>query len=273
MKRGMLKHVAAPNPVITTEEAQAVFELWARRKQEADALRQLPTPDDLAEAMGVTREEVDVLIQEIRQSRVVTPPPVLTPRKGRKAVWLTLGALAAFVFVLGMGYMMGSESARSRWAGGFSPAIARAHMQRLPAGLRAEYRGYTLLGEDQAHWDAAVVEANVLASLQSVVARMSPRPPFGSGRGVADEGELARALRGDEVPPALSDVLAFEPIELTLGAESAKVFVPVALTSDFQVNSMIEAERERRLQVAANRAARLVVEARAKPPTVAPSPR
>ncbi|GEM_PF-4337006 len=263
---------ADAEPVITTEEAQAVFELWARRKQELDALRQLPTSADLAEAMGVTTEEVESLLQEVRRNRVVTPPPVL-PRRRRRRVFLALAVVGGFVVAMGLGFMMGAESSPSRWRPVFPTAYARVQMQRLPAGLKAEYRGYTLIGEDHGHWDAAALEANLLESLGSVVERMSPSPPFGTRGEPIDESEVIRALRGNEAPPSLSNVLAFEPIEVSLGAKSTKVFVPVALTGDYQLRTLVDAERERRLQVAANQAARLVVEARADKPAVAPTPR
>lgn len=264
---------AHAEPVITTEEAQAVFELWARRKQELEALRQLPTSADLAEAMGVTTTEVEALLDEVRRSRVVTPPPVLPHRRRRKGLIIAVAVAGGFVLAMGMGFMMGEESARNRWRPMFPSGYAQAQMQRLPEGLRAEYRGYTLIGEEKGHWDVASLETNLLRSLESVVERMTPRPLNGRSSPPVDEASLIRALRGNEAPNELSNVLAFEPITVSLGEKSMKVFIPIALSSDYQLTSLVEAERARRLQVAANQAARLVAEARAAKPEAAPLPR
>lgn len=258
---------AETEPVITTEEAQAVFELWARRKQELEALRQLPTAADLAEAMGISTAEVQTLLSEVRRTRVVTPPPVLPHRRRRRVLAGVIVIAGVLSLALSIGYLMGIGSAPRQWSPAFTSTYGLPPSQRLPDGLKAEYRGYTLVGEDKGRWDHAASEARILSSLRSVVERMSPRPLYGGTGETVDEAAMIQALRGNVVPESLQRVLAFEPITLSLAGKSTKVFIPIALTSDFPVNSLVEAERDRRLQVAANKAAQLVAEAQAAQPS------
>ncbi|MBX7134826.1 MAG: hypothetical protein K1X67_19325 [Fimbriimonadaceae bacterium] len=255
----MLQH--APPVAISTDEAQAVFELWARRRQEADTHQQMPTTRDLAEAMGISEDEVMRMLREVRSTppviQPVSPPKAKKRRPWRTFVFLGLAAVCGFA-----AFQAGVQNGLRRgpfWAPvpySVAPDAFSFQRQNLPRGLSAEFRGYTLTGSRTTVSDMVALESNLYSGLHGVVADQTPdtTPMFPSA--VPDFDKVRKALQTDTLD-GVENVLAFEPITLKAGQTATKVLIPIALSSDPQLDTLIRQEVDRRIRVAANKGARI----------------
>jgi hypothetical protein len=251
----MLQH--APPVAISNEEAEAVLELWASRRQEADAIRQMPTTHDLAEVLGTSEQEVMRMLQEVRVSKASTPiQAAQVPRKKRRWKWI-LGAVA----VCGISFLSyaGGRSAGARFVGpsAFAREVAFSAQYNLPKGLSAEFRGYTISGNGPGGLDQGMIESELLDALGSVVAQQTPSPVAGHSMTLHEPEAILRSLRADKPEPGLEDAIAFEPILLRMDGNVSKVMIPIALSPDPQLTSLVQQEVDRRIRVAANKGARM----------------
>jgi len=92
------------NVPVTSQEAEAILELWAKRQRENEELRSQTTVKDLAEVMGAPTTEVLALPGEVRTtpvSPVITPAEQAVRRRNRflmaGAAVIWLGCLVYFV--------------------------------------------------------------------------------------------------------------------------------------------------------------------------------
>jgi hypothetical protein len=85
---------------LTPQEAEAVLELWARKQAEGE-LRSRLNVQDLAEATGLSQNEIEKLVATVRASKS-TPPaqsPIHAPVKRAKPVNYLLISVAVIVWV------------------------------------------------------------------------------------------------------------------------------------------------------------------------------
>ena len=85
---------------LTPQEAEAVLELWARKQAEGE-LRSRLNVQDLAEATGLSQNEIEKLVATVRASKS-TPPaqsPIHAPVKRAKPVNYFLISVAVIVWV------------------------------------------------------------------------------------------------------------------------------------------------------------------------------
>lgn len=252
----MLQH--APPVAISTDEAQAVFELWARRRQDAETRQQMPTTRDLAEAMGISEDEVMRMLREVRMAPpvVAATPPQPKPRKKRWKFFLGLVLLAGTAAAF---YAAGARNSRiyaTSWME--SPPAMATSRYLLPKGLTADYRGYTLSGQMSVSHDMVQLERDLYGALNRVVQDQTAAPLRLPGpTTLADLDKVRKAMQEDKISDGLENILAFEPLHLRAGTNISKVMIPMALSADPQLEEIVRQEVERRLRVAANKGARI----------------
>lgn len=251
----MLQH--APPVAISTDEAQAVFELWAKRRQDAETRQQMPTTRDLAEAMGISEDEVMRMLREVRMSPpvVAATPPQPKPRKKRWKFFLGLAVLGA----VATGFYSAGRSSRTYGTGWMAPSPPMpTALYQLPKGLTADYRGYTLAGQVSVTNDMVQLERDLYGALSRVVQDQTAAPLRLPGpTTLADLDKVRKAMQEDKIGEDLENILAFEPLHLRAGTNVSKVMIPMALSADPQLEEIVRQEVERRLRVAANKGARV----------------
>ena len=219
----------------------------------------MPTTRDLAEAMGISEDEVMRMLREVRMAPpvVAATPPQARPRKKRWKFFLGLAVLAA----VATGFYNAGRSSRIYGPGWMTPSppmpVPTAPYQ-LPKGLTADYRGYTLSGQVSVTNDMVQLERDLYGALSRVVQDQTAAPLRLPGpTTLADLDKVRKAMLEDKVSADLENILAFEPLHLRAGSNVSKVMIPMALSADPQLEEIVRQDVERRLRVAANKGARV----------------
>ncbi len=259
--------------VVTPEEAAAISELWAKRREEAETLGQRYSVAEIAEVMGIPPAEVEIMLRLVRTNPNTESGAKLEQKRRKRRRWLITGAVAFWLATLAIAFL-----AVYHWGQG-NRAYAPYYPQRqflsnesgailknaqgpsttgrtignyLPAGFSAEFQGYAVDGEgDIQH----LTESNLEYGLTSLIAKMTSDQP-GYGGGYYTTPELAEALRSGNLGE-FKDRIKFEEIVVRAKGRQLKASIPVDVTNNHNDIRTIDAEATRRLRILANQAWRL----------------
>lgn len=254
-------HQTTESDTLTPTETEAVLQMWAVRHGSPNAGGAAPRLQDLAEAIGATPSEVGAILAEVRSN------PRMAKRARRKFGTLRLLAYAGFGVVLwgvalGGAYFLGMEHGRIRpvFVGRPVSAFGSNVGSNLPKAVSAEFRGYTIRGSLSGSTTVGTVEEEMFFALSKVVSEQAPPVNVSVPFGPNDLPILNNALQKEVVGTGMENVFRYEQITVKSGGQTAKVLVPVSLTSSPLANDAIAREQQRRMRVAANKAAQLYAE-------------
>lgn len=274
----MLHHAQSSNQPLRPEEAQAVMQLWASRLSAQDAASAAPNVQDLAEAMGVSAAEVQLMLSEVRSH------PVVDKKRRRRSFILAGVAIFAFwIFALAAVFELGKSEGRAlnfyqfeppviaSTAVAFPPSTAdvveTVPANQLPEGVRLTFRDYTLLGSGSKS-NPAQVEESAVQAIRSIMDRLAPQAGVNAamrGRS-AEASNLDRAGRAG-VSSALLEgsqhpYLRWDPMRVESNGRTSIVMVPMDLSGDIEVQRLVRAEVENRIRIAANKVMLFVTNAK-----------
>lgn len=266
----MLHQSSADSRSLSPEEAQAVMQLWAQRRQEADAFAQAPKVADLAEAMNISPAEVEAMLRQVRMNPPSTP---VVPKKIKKSTYFAaaIGIVAFWAVVLVGIYQFGYNNARREAmffemgpgmpATAFAPevspvAVMPSTNNNLPTGLSIEFRGYRVDGAETTVAPPEVVEAQAAARITQLVFEQTPAPASNIIPDSDTVRDTVNALQLDR-KEGVAGIFRFEPMTVSGGGKSETVNIPIPLTDRHEVTDIIRSEIDRRIRIAANKAARL----------------
>ncbi len=248
-------------------EAQAVFELWRKQQDTANVSASQPRVEDLAEAMGVDRAQVEAMLSQVRYEAQTRNEPKVRRKKRMLALFAVVGGLLVWSFLMYGMYRIGFGEGRRTSAFRY-PYLNQAFPNELPSGVVAEFRGYSLVGSGNGNYDLVFVENNLVREIGRVIAEQAPVS--------FDHNAPAQTVDLDQVRKNLAEgksmdgVFKMEPLDLSYRGQGDKVMVPIVLTGTPEAVAMVNQEVDRLVKVAASRLVKMISnEGR---PVVAPTP-
>lgn len=258
--------------VVTPEEAAAISELWAKRREEAETLGQRYSVAEIAEVMSIPPAEVEVMLRLIRSNPNTESGSKLEKKRRKRRRWLITGAVAFWLATLAIAFSAVYNWGQSRSYAPYYPqrqflydgsgsllrnaqgvvSTGRTLDRYLPTGFSAEFQGYAVDGEgDISH----LTEANLEYGLTSLIAKMTSDQP-GYGGGYYTSPELAEALRSGKLGE-FEGRIKFEEIVVKTKGRQLKASIPVDLSNNHEYMTTVDAEVTRRLRILANQVWRL----------------
>lgn len=256
---------------LSPQEAEAVLELWAKKQAEGE-LRSRLNVQDLAEAMSLPVEEVEKMVDSVRQkasSPTVTPPI----KKARPinsllialavVVWFTILAGACyFAFEAGTdkGRQMSGMPAMAPPASMDAPALAYdttptpegamiaadTPVHGIPRSVTVEIKGYKVYGEQRQN----ASQGQILDSLKQILNEVAP-PSSAKPDVVFGDVATMNALQ-ENSPAKVDGQIQFEAMTVQGNGTGMTLMIPVAKVSDPDLIRLVEEEQTTRLKILAN---------------------
>lgn len=249
-------------------EAQAVFDLWRRQQETTSVATNQPRIEDLAEAMGLERAQVEKMLFQVRHEQLIKNEPRVRRKKRILATLAIIGGIAVWAFILVGVYQFGFGEGRRTSAFNLSgPLIERPNL--IPAGVQAEFRGYTLVGTAEGNFDLGFVESALTAALRRVVEEQAPvaYDPTAPAASINPSQVRQHLAEGK----SLDGAFRFEPVTLRYNGLTDKVEIPIQLSGSLEVSGPLEQEVNRRVRVAASKLVKMMQDGGASG-TPAPAP-
>jgi hypothetical protein len=253
---------------LTPQEAEAVLELWARKQAEGE-LRSRLNVQDLAEATGLSQNEIEKLVATVRASKS-TPPaqsPIHAPVKRAKPVNYFLIAVAVMAWIgilFSVALIAHKEGERSgrRTVALAPPAIAEMGLpfsagmavegpmlnsvaQSIPRGLTVNFQDYEVNGES-----ASTTESMAFQGLQSVVQYLDPEAGFNIGP-EHGSSSIINALESND-GAIVNGQIQFPKMTVSSGTEKKELAIPVARVGNPSIVEAVRQEQLKRLRILAN---------------------
>ena len=260
--------------VISSREAEAVLELWAKRQAEGE-LRARLSVQDLAETMNLPLEDVQRMVDSVRASKsqaVLDPPTVKQARPVNKFL-IGLAVVVWLAILSGVGffaYESGFTAARRRFspdmfapmpppvvpstsiAGTPAPAAVLGTTQNvaesIPKGISVSFGGFQISGEasKSAYW------ASPQNAISRIVEDVAQAPPGVTGTTKPDIA-LINGIQQDN-PDMLDGLVKFETMTVSSLRDKFELKIPIPLTSDERILRFVLPEQEKRIKILSSQA-------------------
>ena len=254
--------------VMTPQEAEAVLEIWAKRQAEGE-LRTRLNVAELAEAMNLPVADVERMLAQVRNAPVHTPP-----MKKARPVNSLLIALAIFIWfgiLFSVGYI-----AYQRGRADFEPALATPmpppmefpvfetvagaapspapvaawdgdYLSEIPSGFRVQFKGFDATGTAS---EPLGIE-QIRRAFQTIL-RQIGAPPSSSPQSNLTDLQLINAI-ADNDAKATGGIIKFESFVVNHGNRVFSEVIPVAMTGDSRVTTLVSEEQQKRLLALASK--------------------
>ncbi len=251
---------------LTQKEAEQVISLWARLQDERVERDGLPTVQELAEGLGAPEDQIRGLLGQVRAG--VDSGSVVVERR-RPRIWLgvaaTLVGVCLFVLLINkVGTDMFLRESVSEPVAAEIPATSireaaiaptapvteeliatPSYASRLPEGLTLRVDGLPERGEKSGGLSSEELRGDVVSALQNLFNQLPNRATV-HGRPEAMTG--SRVVAAMNAGVEIRDVVTYIKSEAVLGSKKKELLLPVAITMDQQLWTIIEDERLARMK-------------------------
>lgn len=269
-----MSNASATTIDLSPQEAEAVLELWAKKQAEGE-LRSRLNVQDLAEAMSLPVEEVEKMVDTVRQK--ASSPTVTPPVKRAKPinsllislaviVWFTILAGACyFAFEAGTdkGRQMAGQAAMAPPALNDYPAeiavatgpppmpeatfaAAETPVHGIPRSVSVEIKGYKVYGEQRQN----ASEREILGSLKQILEEVAP-PSTAKPEVVYGDVATMNALQENN-PAKVDGQIQFEAMTVQGKGTGMTLMIPIAKVTNPDLVRLVEEEQTTRLKILAN---------------------
>lgn len=257
---------------LSPQEAEAVLELWAKKQAEGE-LRSRLNVQDLAEAMSLPVEEVEMMVESVRQK---ASSPTVTPHIKRakpiNSLLISLAVIVWFSILVGACYFaFEAGTDKGRQMAGFPamapPAItdfpaeiavasdttsmgtttaAETPVHQIPQSVSLEFKGYKVYGEQRTNAN----ENAILKALQQIVYEVSPSS---TAKPDVVYGDIAviDALQSNDAAK-IDGQIQFETMTLKGNGVSMSQKIPIVKVVDSNLVRLVTEEQRVRLKILAN---------------------
>lgn len=256
---------------LSPQEAEAVLELWAKKQAEGE-LRSRLNVQDLAEAMSLPVEEVEKMVDSVRQkasSPTVTPP--IKKARPINSLLIALAVVVWFTILAGACYFAfeaGTDKGR-QIAGipavappAFMDAPAMAYdttpmpegtmmavdtpVHGIPRSVTVEMKGYKVFGEQKQNAN----QGQILDSLRQILNEVAP-PSSAKPDVVFGDVATINALQ-ENSPAKVDGQIQFEAMTVQGNGTGMTLMIPIAKVSNPDLVRLVEEEQTTRLKILAN---------------------
>lgn len=249
---------------LSQEETEKVIALWARLQDERVEREGLPTVQELAEGLGAPEDQIRGLLGQVRAG-AVSEPGVVERRRPR--IWLGVSAFVGVILVLGAVNVFSARSAEVPSApvvvdmvpSSAIPDMAIApsapiaedlialptYAPQLPEGLTLRVDGLPERGEKSGGFSSGELQEVVVSALQNLFNQLPDRATV-HGRPEAMTG--SRVVSAMNAGVEIRDVVTYIKSEAALNGKKKELLLPVAITTDPQLWTIIEDERLARMK-------------------------
>lgn len=265
--------------IMSPKEAEAVFELWAKRQSEGENLRQRMSVQDMAEAMSIPPNEVEQMLNYVRSAHIAPPEPAkLKKARPVNSFLISIVAVTWFVILIGCCFLFYSIGHKNGLrANLFAPPVPIAEMpvtaadlpfasagtaemdfapanmtEQIPNGVNVEFNNYRVTGENPS---GLLSEDDVKTALSSIIQKVAS-PSSVTEKTNLTEVEIVKAIQESNVKK-LSGLVRFEVMTITHGNSSFQQTIPVAQVNDPKIVRLVGEEQSKLLRILANNAIRL----------------
>lgn len=257
---------------LSPQEAEAVLELWAKKQAEGE-LRSRLNVQDLAEAMSLPVEEVEKMVDSVRQK--ATSPTATPPTKRAKPInslLISLAVIVWFTILAGACYLaFEAGTDKGRQMAGFPamapPAITdfpaeiavaadtspmgtatavETPVHQIPQSVSLEFKGYKVYGEQRTN----ASESAIFHALQQIVAEVAPGS---SAKPDVVYGDVAviDALQSHDASK-INGQIQFETLTLKGNGTSLSQRIPIPKVDEASLVRLVLEEQRVRLKILAN---------------------
>jgi hypothetical protein len=268
----------AKGVAVTAEEAEAIFELWAKRQADTEALRSRLTVQDMAEAMSIPPSDVERMLISVRagraQPQIQGPATKVRPINSflismAAVAWIAILLLACFIAYRSGWRNRGYEQPPAPFLNTPLPDVALPP-QEVPSAIPFVTPETDLVDLGRLfstnltiEFDKASIEGQGVPGQQGplrtdvllqVVDAISPAPSVDIPTQLTG-AQLVKALRNGQAQP-VEDIIQFKELVLRTnnGGAPLKEMIPVALTQNAEIAQLVREEQLRRLKILANTA-------------------
>ncbi|MCC7228937.1 MAG: hypothetical protein IT203_00985 [Fimbriimonadaceae bacterium] len=264
--------------IMSPKEAEAVFELWAKRQSEGEILRQRMSVQDMAEAMSIPPSEVEQMLSFVRSANMAPHEPTKI-KKARpiNSFLITVVAVTWFVILIGSSFLfyylghrnglranlfarpgpvaemaMAPPNPPYSSAGTAVTYSAQANLaDQIPDGVSVEFNNYRVTGDNSGGF---LSEDDVMTALNSIIQKVaSPSSVIATTK--LTEVEIVEAIQNRNAEK-LSGLVRFQTITISQGKSTFQQPIPVAQVKDPRIVRLVGEEQTRLLRILANNALR-----------------
>jgi len=202
---------------MTQEELEAVVRLWLERAHHADLEQEMPSVDDVAEALPIPREEVKRLLRQVRSDGI-------EPTRSAGRPWY--GFVTAPIIAAALVMLVRAEA--SSTPPQIDPTLATIEIEGLPAPVSLPVRNSS---PRELKRSMVALARHTVGDYDEVPMNV-PKLPLSSS-------QIDDALQG------FNDSVTWRRLTFSLGGTRTQVGIPVSREADRRLVSAVEREQGR----------------------------